>query len=450
MKVKSISPIPAMLITALIVLGLFICSGGISAAASYEEAALSEPAVIEESADAPGELVLSDDDGDGIIPYKFNYNGATVYSLIILDPSRVFVGTAMPDPNSWGYGITLDAMAAQYGAVAGINAGGFLDQGGAGNGWPPSGITYSRGINFNTVQYGPIAGLDRDNKMWAGYYDYETCEGFGIRDAVCFGPALVVNGNKIDPSLLESGIGARTAIGQREDGSIVMVVIDGRQGYSIGVSYADCANIMADKFACVNAANMDGGNSSCMYLYGSAVNRSSNQAAGTRNLPDAWLVSALPENYVRPEGVPDHIVLYGDPLGEKREYEYACDQESCERMYNFACVFAEAYYGYFGTQKSDYYYPTLMQYVVQGSDLHQRMDLALMDRMWVNTWRTDAANITLNGAFSNGDGTYDIIITSDIYEQASYWNYEAPGTTLRITVADAPESKYGYIALSTY
>ena len=54
MKVKSISPIPAMLITGLIVLGLFICSGGISAAASYEEAALSEPAVIEESAEAPG------------------------------------------------------------------------------------------------------------------------------------------------------------------------------------------------------------------------------------------------------------------------------------------------------------------------------------------------------------------------------------------------------------
>ena len=42
------------------------------------------------------------------------------------------------------------------------------------------------------------------------------------------------------------------------------------------------------------------------------------------------------------------------------------------------------------------------------------MELALMDRMWVNTWRTDANNMVLNGAYANGDGTYDIVITSDI------------------------------------
>jgi hypothetical protein len=56
----------------------------------------------------------------------------------------------------------------------------------------------------------------------------------------------------------------------------------------------------------------------------------------------------------------------------------------------------------------------------------------------------------LNGAYANSDGTYDIVITSDICEYSDYWNYEAPGTTLRITVVEAPESAYGYLATATF
>ena len=119
-------------------------------------------------------------------------------------------------------------------------------------------------------------------------------------------------------------------------------------------------------------------------------------------------------------------------------------------MFAFACAFAEAYYGYFGTSNADYYYPTLLQYVVPESELRFRIELALMDRMWVNTWKTDASNITLDGAYDNGDGTYDIIITSDISEYSNYWNYDAPCTTLRITVVEEPGSTYGYLAVATY
>ena len=144
----------------------------------------------------------------------------------------------------------------------------------------------------------------------------------GIRDAVCFGPYLVMNGVKTDPAELETGIGARTMVGQREDGAIVLVAIDGRQGYSIGVTFADCVDIMADKFGCVNAANMDGGNSTSMYFYGEAVNRFANKAGGTRDLPDAWLVNPLPEGYVRPEGVPESISLPENALGEITKFLY--------------------------------------------------------------------------------------------------------------------------------
>ena len=395
--------------------------------------------------------VLTDDDGDGIINYKFHYKGATVYAIIVLDPSRVYVGTALPEPTEWsGYGLTLDAMAEQYGAIAGINAGGFLDDGGGGNGWPPSGITFGRGVTFSSEQNGPIGGFDGNDHMWVGYLTYDECENVGIRDAVSFGPAIVLDGVKADPSALETGIGARTMIGQRADGAVVMVAIDGRQGYSIGVTFLDCVDIMADKFGCVNATNMDGGNSTCMYFYGQAVNRSANQAGGTRNLPDAWLVNPLPADYVKPESVPTQIVLPENPLGEVKQYAYACEGGEAERMFQFASAFLEPYYGYFGTSNADYYYPTLLPYVYPEGELRYRIELALMDRMWVNTWKTDPTNIRMEGAWANGDGTYDILITSDIYEYSNYWNYEAPNTSLRITVVEDPSAPYGYLALSTY
>ena len=426
-----------LLVTAALLLSAFSMKG---------EAASSVAA-----SELPAGELLTDDDGDGIINYKFCYKGATVYSLIVLDPSRVFVGTALPQPSDWGgYGLTLDAMAEQYSDVAGINAGGFLDEGGGGNGWPPSGITFSRGITFSTLQYGPIAGMDKNDHMWSGFYDYEECGYLNIRDAVCFGPALVTDGRKADPSELESGIGARTAIGQREDGAVVMMVIDGRQGYSIGVTFEDCVSIMADKFGCVNASNMDGGNSSCMYYDGRVINRSANQAGGTRYLPDAWLVSPLPENYEKSADVPDSVLLPDNSLGEKKEYKSACDPETAGKLFAFASSFAERYYGYFGSRNADYYYPYLLRYAAPDSDLRYRADLALLDRMWVNTWGTDVTNITLKGAWDNGDGTYDVVITSDIYEHADYWNYDAPGTELRITIYEDPEAYYGYLVTSTY
>ncbi len=391
-------------------------------------------------------ILLTDDDGDGILTCRFRYRGACVYALIVPDPSRVFVGTALPEPSQWGgFGLTLDRMLEQYGAVAGINAGGFLDDGGGGNGWPPSGITYSRGINFSTDAFDAVAGLDREDRLWSGYYSFEECEKLGIRDAVCFGPVLVDNGVKTDPGLYESGIGARTAVGQREDGAVVLAVADGRQGYSIGITFEDMANIMADRFGCVSACNMDGGNSSCMYLAGQSVNRSANQAGGTRYLPDAWLVSPLPEDYERPADVPETITLTGTLPGEEREYTGQWDREAADSMYGFAAAFTEAYYGYFGTSYADYYYPMLSRYAAAGSDLRWRMDLALMDRTWVNTWQTDSNDLTVDGVFENPDGTVDLLITSDIYEHSTYWNFEAPAVTLRLTLTEAPGTEYGWL-----
>ena len=70
------------------------------------------------------------------------------------------------------------------------------------------------------------------------------------------------------PSMFLSYLGQdwknpRTGIGQRADGAVIMVCIDGRQAGSVGGSFADMINIMVE-FGAVNACNLDGGSSSVM------------------------------------------------------------------------------------------------------------------------------------------------------------------------------------------
>ena len=62
-----------------------------------------------------------------------------------------------------------------------------------------------------------------------------------------------------------SGLNPRTAIGQRADGSLLLLVTDGRGSSGhLGASASDLIDVMM-QYGAVNAANLDGGSSSCMY-----------------------------------------------------------------------------------------------------------------------------------------------------------------------------------------
>lgn len=229
---------------------------------------------------------LVDEDGDGIIYQKIQYHGSTGYMLVVLDPTRVFCG--MPDAYGGG-GLTLEEYCQKYNAIGGINAGGFVDDNGAGTGGLPDGITIIDYVTYNSNNTGPVAGLTEDGKLFCGYLTYEDCVNTELKYCVSFGPLLIFNGQQVPEATLDSGINPRTCIGQRADGAIILLAIDGRQGYSIGVSFADCSDIMYS-YGCVNAINMDGGSSTCMVYNGQLVNHPTNAAGGTRYLPNAWLV----------------------------------------------------------------------------------------------------------------------------------------------------------------
>ena len=127
-------------------------------------------------------------------------------------------------------------------------------------------------------------------------------EELNIRDGCCFGPVLIMNG-EINQEAYNSNSGwnPRTAIGQRKDGAVVFVCIDGRQAGSMGGTYKDVIDIMIE-YGVVNACNMDGGSSSIMVyrdtygLFGEAgtvqvINSYSLLQERPRKMPTFWMVA---------------------------------------------------------------------------------------------------------------------------------------------------------------
>ena len=210
--------------------------------------------------------------------------------MIVKDPSRVFVGTCSSLGDPEGTGEKIQAIANRYDAIAGINGGGFYDPKGVGSGSIPTGFVFSGG----EFLYGPtdksdlIIGFDKENRLIVGTMTANEAQALGIRDALTFGPALIINGEPANISGSSSGLNPRTAIGQRADGAVLLLVIDGRQAESLGASYADLIEVM-QSFGAINAANLDGGSSSIM-LYNDEIISNKSGIIGNRRMPTCFLV----------------------------------------------------------------------------------------------------------------------------------------------------------------
>ncbi len=210
--------------------------------------------------------------------------------LIVQDPSRVFVGTSA-DAYTGENGKTVQEIINRYGGIGGTNAGGFADEGGIGNGGTPLGIVISEGeLRAGSLSSSyDVIGIDEDNKLIVGTMTAQEALDRNIRDAVSFGPALIVNGEMMEITGQGGGLNPRTAIGQRSDGAMLLLVCDGRQANSIGASMGDVAEVMA-QYGAVNAANLDGGSSTIMYFEDELVNVSSS-LYGPRDIPTAIVIS---------------------------------------------------------------------------------------------------------------------------------------------------------------
>lgn len=209
---------------------------------------------------------------DGMLYYDISRPTFKGYMLIVKDPSRLSVGVATTDfKNSTG-GARFYEIAERYGAVALINAGEFADAGGVGNGARPIGITYSSGeLVWNDNNTGrTYIGFDTNNNLIVkeGITIKEAQE-LGIRDMVAFQNNNVLiervgDQVKINYKSGDKGTAQRTAIGQRADGAVILLVTDGRTASSLGATPDDVISVMLEHGA-VTAAMLDGGSSSMMY-----------------------------------------------------------------------------------------------------------------------------------------------------------------------------------------
>lgn len=213
-------------------------------------------------------------------------SGQTFYAkmLIINDPSRIKLATTYP----WSeYGKELEELVKQNDSIAGVNGGLYLSV--ANKGGSPLGVVVSEGaIQFNNPSgYAGlhIIGFDENNILRIINIDGKSksevekiIKEEKIRDAVTFQEEssdannhfvkLIVNGEKREAQGKGSGANPRTAIGQRSDGTVLLLVTDGRGASGhLGATAADLIKIMSD-YGAVNAANLDGGSSSSMYYNG--------------------------------------------------------------------------------------------------------------------------------------------------------------------------------------
>ena len=214
------------------------------------------------------------------------------YVLEIPDPRRIQVATAA---NIQEKGDTTSNIAKMNGAVAAINGGGFHDPNGTGTGRLPYGFILHDGEYIIGKDVGPseavdFIGFSKSGNLIAGNYDKTELADMKAMEDITFGAPLIVDGKKmITDGDGGWGVGPRTAIGQRKDGTVLFVVIDGRQpGYSIGATLRDVQDVLYEKGAYI-AANLDGGSSSTLYLNGKVVNKPAD-LLGERMIPTAFIV----------------------------------------------------------------------------------------------------------------------------------------------------------------
>ncbi len=250
------------------------------------------------------------DHPDGIRIEHIAGESYTAHIMIIRDPSRVYLGTSNRNFQETRPGLRLDNAVETFNAVAGINGGAFWDNGTSDPkvGTVPEGLVISQGevlwTQQDTFSVKGFAGFTEDHVLVvAQSMTAKKAKELGIRDGVGFGPVLIVDGKSVAEVYNDKsgGQNPRTCIGQRADGAVIFLCIDGRQANSLGGTFADCIDILTE-YGAVNACNMDGGSSSTMMyrdVYGKykekgtlfMVNNYSLLQEKPRKLPTFFLVA---------------------------------------------------------------------------------------------------------------------------------------------------------------
>lgn len=200
----------------------------------------------------------------------FKYKEFDCYLVAIYDSTRITATYNTPITK----GRILTDIAKEHEAIVAINGGGYS--------WAtskPHGlvvhdgkIIYSKG----TGSY-PSAAFNNEGILMVGNFSAADVAKKNIKEALTFGPVLVVNGKSATfKGNGGSGQNPRTVIAQRKDGIVLFLVVNG-YGQNLswkgrgGVYYKDLITIL-ERYNAYNAINMDGGSSSTMVINNKLIN----------------------------------------------------------------------------------------------------------------------------------------------------------------------------------
>ena len=172
------------------------------------------------------EILSRDPDNDLYKVINISGTGYQGFLVAIYDPSRIHIATT-------AYlgvrGETILTVSERENAIIAMNAGGFYDPDWNSNGALPHGTVISNGqvvSDFTDAgMAGGFIGFDNENRLILGNMSKNDAIATGYRDAIEFGPYLIVNGKR---SFIRGnggwGIAPRSAIGQRQDGIVLFLV----------------------------------------------------------------------------------------------------------------------------------------------------------------------------------------------------------------------------------
>lgn len=249
--------------------------------------------------------------------------------MYVYDPRAIRVVV----PEKPGEGERVSSMIERTGAIAGINGGGFVDPDGLGNGFAPIGFIMSGGKLLYTDQDGSIpqfvVGFTKEGTLVVGKYTIDELTKLGVSEAVMFYPRVIANGKPLITSGDGGwGRGPRTAIGQKEDGTIIIMVIDGRQTHSVGATLKEVQDLMLEE-GVVNAGFLDGGASSELVTKKDGVITKPSSRYGERRLPSAMLIFEDPSKYKANN--PWEGITHIDPGGAYDHPGFKQEQEELRR-----------------------------------------------------------------------------------------------------------------------
>jgi hypothetical protein len=118
----------------------------------------------------------------------------------------------------------------------------------------------------------------------------------GVMDSIGGMPLIVRDGRNAADMCASSFCrrNPRTAMGVTEDGTLLLVVVDGRKRSSVGMTLPELGRYLVGLGA-LHAINLDGGGSSTMWIRGSGVVNDPSDIGGERPVSNAVLVLDGPD-----------------------------------------------------------------------------------------------------------------------------------------------------------